>query len=131
MLSYFFSLKLNYYSFKIAEGIAEGVTTFRDETLFKGKQIFIYKRAQILAADLSTAIKCFKNQDKTLLKNVEKLTMFADYRIPQILRHYGIIDYEANLKNKIDSKIELEPNSTQEVHKNIINNLICLKFDIV
>lgn len=44
--------------------------------------------------------------------------MFADYRIPQILRHYGIINYEENLKNKIDNKIELLPNSIEEVKNN-------------
>jgi len=69
-----------------------------------------------LAADLFTSIKCFKNFEKTLLKNVEKLTMFADYRIPQILRHYGIIEYNKELKNKIENKIELEPNSIEEVN---------------
>ena len=91
------------------------MTTYRDETIFKGKQISIYKRAQILAADLCTAIKCFKNSNKVLLKNCEKLTMFADYRIPQILRQYEIIEYSEELCNKIDNKVELLPNSIEEV----------------
>jgi hypothetical protein len=41
--------------------------------------------------------------------------MFADYRIPQILRHYKIMEYNEDLRNKIDNKIELEPNSIEEV----------------
>lgn len=46
--------------------------------------------------------------------------MFADYRIPQILRHYGIIEYDSLLAEKIDNKEELEPNSIEEVmNKNI------------
>ena len=69
-----------------------------------------------MAADLHTAIKCFNNPEKVLLNNAEKLTMFADYRIPQILRHYGIIEYEQSLKNKIDNRIELLPNSIEEVN---------------
>lgn len=111
-----FSFNLFILFFKIAEEISCGVTTYRDSSIFKGKQIFIYKRAQILAADLHTAVKCFKNKEKTLLKNVEKLTMFADYRIPQILRHYEILEYEENLARKIDNMEEILPNSIEEVN---------------
>lgn len=101
--------------FQIAEGIVSGVSTYRDETIFLGRQIFIYKRAQILAADLYTAIKEFKNENKKLLINEDKLTTFADYRVPQILHHYEIMEYSENLKNKIHNKVEIEPNSVEEV----------------
>jgi hypothetical protein len=116
---------------KIAEEISKGVSTYRDTSLFRGKQIFIYKRAQILAADLSTAIKCLKNPNKILLKNVEKLTMFADYRIPQILRHYGIIEYNEKLAEKIDCKEEIEPNSIEEVFGFISINYNIILFYII
>jgi len=41
--------------------------------------------------------------------------MFADYRIPQILRHYEIIQYDEKLGDKIDNKVEMEPNTVEEV----------------
>ena len=34
----------------------------------------------------------------------EKLTMFADYRVPQILRHLGIFVYAESLAKAIDKE---------------------------
>ena len=88
---------------KIALKISEGVTTFRDETIFEGKQIFLYKRAQILAADLYSYLLDLDSDIH--LTNVDKLTTFPDYRVPQILREIGIMEYDYDLSNIIDNKI--------------------------
>ena len=53
---------------------------FRDEAIYKGEQIFFYKRAQILCADLIGAYNDIEHPKK--FKNKEELTMFADYRVP-------------------------------------------------
>jgi len=45
----------------------------------------------------------------------EDLTMFADYRVPQILRHLGIFQYSAELADAIDSEKELPYSSKWEV----------------
>ena len=42
--------------------------------------------------------------------------MFADYRVPQILRHVGIFEYETDLALKIDSEVELPYSSVEEVN---------------
>lgn len=41
--------------------------------------------------------------------------MFADYRVPQILRHVDIFDYSPGLAAKIDQEIELPYSSPEEV----------------
>lgn len=41
--------------------------------------------------------------------------MFADYRVPQILREYNILTYSEILAEKIDNFIELEYSSQYEV----------------
>jgi len=41
--------------------------------------------------------------------------MFADYRVPQILRHVGIFEYSESLAHKIDSEEELPYSSVDEV----------------
>ena len=41
--------------------------------------------------------------------------MFADYRVPQILRHLGIMEYSEELAQKIDNKVELSYSSEEEV----------------
>jgi hypothetical protein len=98
---------------KIVEGIVAGVSTFRDETIYKGKQIFIYKRAQILSADLY--YMCSELHKPIYLSNADALTMFADYRVPQVLLDLGIMEYESNLENKILNKEEVQPNSHEEI----------------
>jgi len=41
--------------------------------------------------------------------------MFADYRVPQILRHKGIFEYSEGLEKAIDSEQELAYSSESEV----------------
>ena len=58
----------------------------------KGRLVHFYKRAQILVADLWAAFGCqtADNGHFASFVDVGKLTMFADYRVPQILRHVGV-----------------------------------------
>jgi hypothetical protein len=41
--------------------------------------------------------------------------MFADYRVPQILRNMGVLVYNDELKEKIDKKIEINFGSREEI----------------
>ena len=94
--------------------IHKEVSTFDDKTVYKGKQIFLFKRAQILAADLYSALS--ELSTPIWLKNVEQLTMFADYRVPQILREMGVFIYRDDLAEKIDKYQLLSPGSEEEVY---------------
>ena len=47
--------------------------------------------------------------------NSQSLTMFADYRVPQILRHVGIFEYENTLADMVDKEIEMPYSSPEEV----------------
>jgi len=112
--SFFNFLKHNNFScLQIVNSIIEGVTTYRDETLFKGRQIFLYKRAQILAADLYYMLKELTTPINLL--DACELTMFADYRVPQILLELGILEYKDELLEKVINKIEILPNSIEEI----------------
>ena len=48
-------------------------------------------------------------------RNIDALTAFADYKIPQVLRELGILEYSTTLAQKVDSRIELAPGSEEEV----------------
>ncbi len=48
------------------------------------------------------------------LRNLDKLTAFADYKIPQILRSLGVIKYTKQLANKIDSYELIQKGSEDE-----------------
>lgn len=67
-------------------------------------QLFIlvsfYKRAQILIGDIWA---CFKGQDYGRFNDINYITMFADYRIPQVLIHFGAIRYSNPLLSKLQS----------------------------
>ena len=63
---------------------------FQDHTIYDGVQVFFYKRAQILVGDIWGA---FKGQGLGKFEDIDKITMFADYRVPQILLELDILVY--------------------------------------
>ena len=98
---------------RLIDLIPKEISTFDDKSVYKGKQIYLFKRAQILAADLFSALN--ELSTPIILKNVEHLTMFADYRVPQILRELGIFTYTEELAEKIDKMYTVFPGSEEEV----------------
>jgi hypothetical protein len=70
--------------------------------VYRGRLVHFYKRAQILVGDLWAAygrpLLSDLHTDATCTKktiygfsDMDQLTMFADYRVPQILRFLGVI----------------------------------------
>ena len=49
------------------------------------------------------------------LTEKNELTMFADYRVPQILRHRGIFIYCEDLAGKVDSETEIPYSHEYEI----------------
>jgi hypothetical protein len=88
------------------------VASFRDEALYKGEVVRFYKRAQILAADLHGA---FRGRGWGDLTRMRELTAFADYKLPQILRHQGILRYSVPLARKVDSLVSIAAGSGEEI----------------
>eukprot|EP01138_Halocafeteria_seosinensis_P004949 gb/GECG01005061.1/.p1 GENE.gb/GECG01005061.1/~~gb/GECG01005061.1/.p1 ORF type:complete len:179 (+),score=19.50 gb/GECG01005061.1/:1-537(+) len=100
---------------------------FRDEAVYHGAQVFFYKRVQILVGDLWAAFgkqqtlntAASKVPDTGLqalvLPDIGKLTMFADYRVPQVLTSLNLIQYSTDLARRIQNREELFPGSPEEV----------------
>ncbi len=82
--------------------------SFQDYSEIGGKRINFYKRAQIFVYDLSFL-------PKLKIKNLDCLTIFADYKIPQILRAFGVLEYVPSLKEKIDNYEILTSGSQEEI----------------
>ncbi len=74
--------------------------------------VHFFKRAQILVTDLWGS---FGGKQWGRFGNLEALTAFADYKLPQILRAWDILKYAPPLARKVDSQIELASGSTEEV----------------
>ncbi|HBD08790.1 MAG TPA: hypothetical protein DCZ69_11065 [Syntrophobacteraceae bacterium] len=86
--------------------------SFRDEARYGGQPVYFWKRAQIFVADLYHA---FSGRDWGAFEDVDQLTAFADYKLPQVLRHLGIISYCPDLEQRIDRRVLLLPGSEEEI----------------
>lgn len=96
----------------LARILAQNLFSFRDSALHRGKAVHFYKRAQIVASDLAGA---FKGKGPGDFKDADELTCFADYKLPQVLRHAGVIGYSEALARKVDRMEHLPPGSEEEV----------------
>jgi hypothetical protein len=85
---------------------------FRDHAIYRGRPIYFYKRAQIFVGDLWGA---FGGEGLGRFDDIGQLTMFADYRVPQLLRGEGILAYNARLASIIDLCRELPSGSDLEI----------------
>ena len=105
---------------KLVDAITSTFRGFRDETVdAKGRQICFYKRAQIAVGDIWAAF--WKGQKDTVggrltnFDDISELTTFADYRVPQLLRHVGVLRYSEELSAKVDGMEEIMAGSSDEL----------------
>lgn len=92
--------------------LARQFPSFYDVANYRGHEVRFFKRAQICVADLHGA---FHGQAWGNLTRLNELTIFADYKLPQILRHYGILNYEPMLAARVDAQELLPMGSEEEV----------------
>ncbi|KAJ8593930.1 hypothetical protein M405DRAFT_809954 [Rhizopogon salebrosus TDB-379] len=101
--------------------VTDSFPSFRDERAFYGRQVFFWKRPQILVAETWAAFypehpdtphPIFPGHSGP---RISDLTMFADYRVPQILHHLCILIYPASLIRKLRKGRRLEPGSREEM----------------
>ncbi|KAL8861728.1 MAG: hypothetical protein Q9178_001929 [Gyalolechia marmorata] len=85
---------------------------FKDIATFESKPIHFYKRAQIFVADLWA---CFEGQGHGSFHDIDTITMFADYRIPQMLQSLGCLRYSPSLESHIRNMQELGSGGSWEV----------------
>ncbi|KAL4898121.1 hypothetical protein BDV59DRAFT_166248 [Aspergillus ambiguus] len=102
----------NYSAAALVNLLTENFSCFRDETSFEGRRVRFYKRAQILIADLWA---CFNGQNYGEFRDIDKITMFADYRIPQVLHQLGCLKYSPPLDSHIRSLKPIPSGSTWEI----------------
>jgi hypothetical protein len=84
--------------------LAQDFPCFRDEFKWsphRRKPVRFLKRAQIFAADLWA---CFEGHGPGEFRDIDKITMFADYRVPQILNTLGCLYYSPKLAVAIATK---------------------------
>lgn len=79
------------------------------------RRVWFLKRAQLLIADIWSV---FEGRGIGRFQDIEYLTAFADYKIPQILhskKYFSVLEYAPALEEKIRNKIKLGSGSKEEV----------------
>jgi Potential Queuosine, Q, salvage protein family len=92
--------------------LVQDFSSFRDIAVYRGQEVRFFKRAQICVADLYGA---FGGKRWGAFTDLEKLTIFADYKLPQVLRHYGMLEYHPRLAERVDNQELLVPGGEEEV----------------
>ena len=92
--------------------LAAEFASFNDTTTYDGNKVYFFKRAQLLVQDLWTT---FSGHTWGDFIDLEKLTAFADYKLPQVLRHLGIIRYGPELARLIQRLEHIPSGGPEEV----------------
>ncbi|XP_078242259.1 queuosine 5'-phosphate N-glycosylase/hydrolase [Pogona vitticeps] len=92
--------------------VVENFPSFRDEATFQGRKVAFYKRAQILVADTWSVLE---GKGDGCFSDISSVTIFADYRIPQVLVHLGAMKYSDELMKKLKEGHMFQSGDIQEV----------------
>ncbi|XP_012273349.1 queuosine salvage protein isoform X1 [Orussus abietinus] len=92
--------------------VVNNFESYRDEADYQGYRVSFYKRAQILIGDVWA---CFRGEGIGAFHDIDKITMFADYRIPQVLAHFGAMRYSNTLLSALQLDTELTEGCAEEV----------------
>lgn len=96
---------------ELLNNIINNFSNFNDISIYKGKKVYFFKRAILLVGDLIENVKTIKEK----VKNDNNMLGCADYKIPQVLRHLGILEYNEELTQIVDSKQQLKHDSEMEI----------------
>lgn len=89
--------------------VVEYFDVFDDKTVYKSEiKIGFYKRVQLLASMLHS-------EGIVVFKDIFKLTVFADYKIPQLFLFEGVFEYSESLLKRIDEQQMLEKGCSEEI----------------
>lgn len=96
---------------EIFKSILSNFSNFEDTRIYDGKEIYFYKLAQLLTSDILHVIEIKEQRDV----DYSNLLGCADYKIPQVMREFDILEYDGELSLLVDDKSGIAENSEYEV----------------
>lgn len=91
---------------KLMDIIVDNFESYRDMCMYKDKTASFLKRAQILVSDIWT---CLDGKGLGEFNNIQHITMFADYRVPQSLVAFNVLNYSDELKTMLKTRTAIKP----------------------
>jgi hypothetical protein len=92
--------------------LVDAMPFFHDVAIYRGREIPLYKRAQILVTDLAIA---FADEGPGAFHDADRLTIFADNLVPHVLRVDGVLDYDPGLLARIERGELIPAGSPEEI----------------
>lgn len=96
---------------ELLNNIINSFSNFKDISLYKGREIYFFKRAILLVGDLVSNIDSIRDK----VKNDDNMLGCADYKVPQVLRQLGVLEYSSDLAALVDNGEELLHDSEMEI----------------
>lgn len=96
---------------------------FKDECDYKGERIYFYKRAQLITSDILHVRKLVEGIDV----DYTHLMGCADYKIPQVMRCLGMLEFNSELADMVDNYQEISYGSDMEIEIRA-NNLVVINY---
>ncbi|MDQ6662616.1 MAG: queuosine salvage family protein [Chloroflexota bacterium] len=92
--------------------LAEQFSSFNDIASYRNSEVRFFKRAQLCVSDIHGA---FSGEGRGAFRNFDQLTAFADYKLPQVLRHFGVLEYHPVLAKRIDNQELIKQEEEAEI----------------
>uniref|UniRef100_A0AC35U3W6 Queuosine salvage protein n=1 Tax=Rhabditophanes sp. KR3021 TaxID=114890 RepID=A0AC35U3W6_9BILA len=97
----------------LLELIVTNFKSFKDYSVYEQQVVALLKRAQILVAD---CYGCLKGKNEIgNFADIGELTMFADYRVPQVLYFFGALEHDEEVMVRLQNDYEFMNNEPMEV----------------
>ena len=95
----------------LVERLVRDFKRFDDHSIFENEKVYFLKLAQLAFWGIHREL----SKRYFYIEDMENMTAFADYIIPVALESFGIVKYSSELKEKIDSGILIDKDSTEEI----------------
>ncbi len=92
--------------------IVRDLPFFNDVAKYDDNKVYFLKRAQLLVSDIWGV---FDGRGIGEFRDLDYLTAFADYKIPQILRYLKILEFDPDLEDRIEDRKIIPAGSREEI----------------
>lgn len=107
---------------KINKLLVENFDCFKDKHCFNGKEIKFYKKSQEVLTLISEQ---FYGDKYGAIQNLSDLAASSDYKLPQILNAWGILQYNNSLDQMIEQHVPINEDSREYLEIRSATIYIC------